>query len=296
MHNTAAAQHTVAREISFDGIALHSGSVVHVRLAPAAENTGIVFHRTDINADIRADCLAVQETFLATTLCAPNSTASVSTVEHLLSAMAALAVDNLRVEIDGSELPILDGSAAPWWLLLNNACGLRQQHAARRFIRVKKNIETADNGRQVRFSPSENDSCRYDVMISYPHNVVNQSGTHFAFSLLQDNYEHNISRARTFCYVNDVEAMHRLQRAQGGSLQNAVVYDDKAVINPEGLRYPDEFVRHKLLDAIGDCYINGHLVLGNYSGNSPGHDMNNKLMRALMADANAWEWTEQVSG
>lgn len=281
-------QCTIARDVKFAGVALHDGSVVNVHLLPAAENTGVVFRRVDKNAEFSPDCRLVADTFLATTLCADG--VRVGMVEHLLSAVAAMRVDNLIVALDGVEVPVVDGSAAPWCLLLS-ACGKREQRALRRRIRVKKKVGVEEGKRRASLSPPSGEMPRYDVTIDYPHAVVSNSGTRFSFTLEAAAYRREISRARTFCYVNDVEQMHRHRRARGGSLQNAVVYDDHGVINKGGLRYPDEFVRHKVLDAIGDCFINGYLVAGDYCGDSPGHDLNNRLMRTLMDDDTAWEWS-----
>ena len=281
-------QHTIARAIKFAGIALHDGGAVNVELSPAAENSGIVFRRTDKDAEFSPHCGRVCDTFLATTVEANG--VRVGMVEHLMSALAAMRIDNLVVALDGVEVPVVDGSAAPWCLLLS-ACGRREQAAARRGIRVKKEVRIGDDDRSVSLAPMANATPHYEVTINYPHAVVNNSGTDFSFALESAAYIKHISRARTFCHINDVETMHRYNRARGGSLLNAVVYDDNAVINKEGLRYPDEFVRHKVLDAIGDCFINGFEVIGDYHGTSPGHDLNNKLMRALMQDDDAWEWT-----
>lgn len=289
----AVPQQTIVREVGFEGIALHGGNTVSVRLRPAAENTGIVFRRTDKKTDIRADCKAVCDTHLATTLGGGDGGATVGTVEHLLSALAAFSLDNLLIELNGDELPILDGSAASWCALLG-ACGVRPQKAARRHIRVRREVSVNGGAQRASWRPAADDASCYEVTINYPHAIVTRGGASCSFALTADDYERRIGRARTFCYINDVETMHRHNRAQGGSLQNAVVYDDNGVINAEGLRYPDEFVRHKMLDVIGDCYINGHLVLGDYQGESPGHSLNNKLMRALAADKTAWEWTEKT--
>lgn len=284
-------QHTIAREEEFVGIALHSGGEVRVRLLPAAENTGIVFRRRDLGGEIKADCQAVADTNLATTL--QGGGIAVGMVEHLLSALAANRVDNLIVELDGAEVPVLDGSAAPWQLLLN-ACGRAPQAAARRTIRVLQPVRVeAGGGEFAEFAPAGESS--YHVTIDYPHKVVNSTGVEYDFLLTESGYAGEIVRARTFCYVGDVEIMHRSNRALGGSLQNAVVYNDETVINEGGLRYPDEFVRHKVLDAIGDCFINGHVVTGSYRSHKPGHGLNNRLMRALMANPQAWEWSEAAA-
>ena len=232
----------------------------------------------------------MQDTRLATSL--GDESWSVSTVEHLLSALAALSVDNIRVEVDGPELPILDGSASPWMLLLTDACGLAAQQAAKRRLRVLQSVEVSAAGGHAAFLPlpPDSDIPRYDVRIDFPHAVVRRSSACFSHALSADDYEEEVSRARTFCYVHDVEYMRRNRRALGGSLRNAVVYDDLGVLNAEGLRYPDEFVRHKTLDAVGDCYINGHLILGDYRAECPGHALNHALISKLLSSADCWQW------
>ena len=283
-------QQTIRREREFVGIGLHNGRVAKVNLRPLDENSGILFRRMDLNKkEIPADSANVSDTLQATTLRFDG--AEVGTVEHLLSALAVLGIDNLLVEVDSPELPILDGSAAPWMLFLLSACGISRQRAAKRFIRVKKTVEIKDGSRSVSFLPNDG-WVNYRVTIDYPHSVVQRSGNHFAHTLSAYEYGRDISRARTFCYLNDVELMRKNRRALGGSLANAVVYDDNGILNEEGLRYENEFVRHKVLDVIGDCYVNGNLILSDYEGVQPGHKLNNQLMRALMADKEAWEYVE----
>ena len=280
-------QSTIRREEKFTGTALHGGGEVRVRLLPAAEDSGIVFHRTDLNAGVRASGGAVACTRLATTL--QEGEVRVGMVEHVLSALSALQVDNITIALDGEEVPILDGSAAPWLLFLA-ACGREEQSAPRRLMRVRRPVRVeAEDGCFAELSPAEETT--YEITIDYPHEVVNRSGMHCAFTLTPQAYREQIARARTFCYEEDVEHMHGCNLALGGSLQNAVVYNDKKVINESGLRYPDEFVRHKVLDAIGDCYINGISVVGRYRANKPGHGINNKLMRALLEDEKQYSVT-----
>ncbi|MGI9306622.1 MAG: UDP-3-O-acyl-N-acetylglucosamine deacetylase, partial [Gammaproteobacteria bacterium] len=261
------AQKTIARAAEFSGIALHGGGAARARLSPLGEDEGIVFVRG--GKRVRAAAENVGDTRLATML--GDGTFSVGTVEHLLSALSALCIDNLQVEVDAAELPILDGSAAPWMLFLTDACGIAEQSKPRRVMRAKKEITAELNGGSARLSPAANGAARYAVSIDFPHAAVRRTGLHFSHELSADSYEKEISRARTFCYVKDVNLMRKNRRALGGSLNNAVVYDDLGVLNAEGLRYPDEFARHKVLDAIGDCYINGHLILANYESRRPGH-------------------------
>ena len=286
------AQQTIARAAEFSGIALHSGLAARVRFSPAADNSGIVFARSDLQngGEVRASSDNVKDARLATTLA--NGECIVGTVEHLLSALSALCIDNLRAEVDGPELPILDGSAAPWMLFLTDACGIAKQSAPRRVMRVVKEKEIRMNGSFARFSPmqNQNGAARYEARIDFPHAAVRRTGDSYAHILSAAEYEEEVSRARTFCYVGDVETMRRNRRALGGSLDCAVVYDESGVLNAEGLRYPDEFARHKVLDAIGDCYINGHLIAADYKAERPGHALNHKLVSALLADDSAWEW------
>ena len=279
-------QQTLARPCAFTGIALHNGGEVQVRLLPAEEGEGVIFHRVDVNQSIRAHCRLVGDTHLATVL--HDGGVSVFMVEHFLSAAYAAGIDNVRIELNGNEMPILDGSASPWMILFDRV-GIRRQGASRRRIRVKKPVIVSEGEREARFEPSIAEECHFDVTIDYPHKVIHRGGTRIRCDLDSDTYLRQIARARTFCYVKDVEWMQRHNRARGGSLQNAVVFDDEGVINEEGLRYPDEFVRHKVLDAVGDCYINGQTIMGRYRSVRPGHDLNNRLIRALLDDREAWE-------
>lgn len=284
-------QRTILRARGFAGAGLHCGRKISVRLLPAGEDAGVVFRRTDLGgAEVRADAALVHETNLATGL--KDGRAEVFTVEHLMSALAATGIDNLVVELDGPETPIADGSANPWLLLLRH-CGIRRQRKPKRFIRVLREVEVQDGGRRARFSPlTAGGGLTYSARIDYPHRVVARTARELAYDLDPRTYAREISRARTFGYIRDVEAMRRARRALGGSLDCAVVYDDHRPLNEEGLRYPDEFIRHKILDAIGDCYVGGVLIAGRWRGELPGHDLNNKLARKLLATADAWEWAE----
>ena len=288
-------QQTIVRARGFAGAALHCGRKICVRLLPASENAGIVFRRTDLGgAEVRAAAECVSETNLATGF--KSGRAEVCTVEHLLSALAATGVDNVIVELDGAEIPIADGSANPWLLLLRH-CRLRQQQAAKRFVRVLRPVEVCDGERRARFSPlTLGGGLTYSARIDYPHRVVSRTARDLSYDLNPQTYAREISRARTFAYIRDVEAMRKAKRALGGSLDCAVVYDDHRALNEEGLRYADEFIRHKILDAIGDCYAGGVLIAGRWRGELPGHDLNNKLVRKLMATADAWEWAEAEEG
>ena len=289
--NPKVPQRTILRARGFAGAALHCGRKVRVRLLPAGENAGVVFRRTDLGgAEVRAAPECVSETNLATGF--KNGRAEVCTVEHLLSALAATGIDNIVAELDGPEIPIADGSANPWLLLLRH-CRLQKQQAPKRLVRVLRPVEVADGKRRARFSPLDlGGGLTYSARIDYPHRVVSRTARDFSYDLNPQTYAREISRARTFAYIRDVEAMRRAKRALGGSLDCAVVYDDHRALNEEGLRYADEFIRHKVLDAIGDCYAGGVLIAGKWRGELPGHDLNNKLVRKLMATADAWEWAE----
>ena len=284
-------QRTILRPRGFTGAGLHSGRKISVRLLPAAEDAGIVFRRADLGgAEVRADAGLVHETNLATGF--KNGKAEAFTVEHLLSALAATGIDNLVVELDGPEVPIADGSANPWLLLLR-CCRIRRQRAAKRLVRVLRPVEVSAGERRAKFMPLDRGGgLTYSARIDYPHRVVARTARELSYDLDPRNYAREISRARTFGYIRDVEAMRRARRALGGSLDCAVVYDDHRPLNEEGLRYPDEFIRHKILDAIGDCYAGGVLIAGRWHGELPGHDLNNKLVRKLLATADAWEWAE----
>ena len=288
-------QQTIAAPVSIRGLGLHSGKSIHARLLPAPADSGVVFRRVDLSppAEVRADSRNVVDTRLAT--CLGYGRARVSTVEHLLAALAALGVDNLTVEIDGAELPILDGSAAQWILLVRPS-QLVAQEAPKKFIRVLRRVDwQAQDGRRASFSPFA--GARHEIRIEFPTvPVVRASGRRLRFDLTPQGFIKEIARARTFCHVRDVERMRKSGRARGGSLENAVVFDDYRVLNPGGLRYPDEFARHKMLDVIGDCFINGHLVVGCLRATCPGHSLNHALMRELMESRGAWEWARARPG
>ena len=290
-------QQTIHRAATVRGIGLHTGRRVTAKLIPSPINGGIIFRRTDLSppAEVRAAAANVGDTRLAT--CLRHGRAEVSTVEHFLSALSALGIDNLTIEVDAPELPIMDGSAAPWALLLQSH-RIVAQDAAKRYIRVKKPVEVQLDGggnspRRARFEPF--DGFRFEVSIDFPHSVIRRSESQFTLDLDAPTYLREIARARTFGYVRDVENMRRMGRILGASFDNAVVFDDFRVLNEEGLRYADEFVRHKMLDAIGDCYVNGAQILGRFIAHKPGHELNNALLRRLLNSADAWEWMESAS-
>ncbi len=280
-------QRTIKSIVKTTGVGLHSGAKVTLVLRPALPGTGIVFHRVDLTpvVDIKASPLAVGDTRLAS--CLEKEGAKLGTVEHLMSALAGLGIDNLHVDVDGEEIPILDGSAAPFVFLLQSA-GIEEQDAAKRFLRIKKSVEVKEGDKWARLSPYE--GFRLEFSIRFNHPAVDKSGTQVAIDFADQSYIRNIARARTFGFMQDIETMQAQGLALGGSLENAIVMDEYRVLNPDGLRVPDEFVRHKVLDAIGDLYLLGAPLLAAFSAHKSGHALNNRLLRALLADATAWEW------
>ncbi|MFO1316375.1 MAG: UDP-3-O-acyl-N-acetylglucosamine deacetylase [Burkholderiales bacterium] len=268
------------------GVGLHTGARVEMVLRPAAPDTGIVFHRTDLPRAVAIPAVAanVGDTRLSSTL--KGEGASVSTVEHLMSALAGLGIDNLHVDVAGPELPIMDGSAGPFVFLLQSA-GIVEQKARKRYLRVTSPVEVRDGDKWARFEPF--DGFRLDFTIDFPHPVFGSENRNIVVDFALDSYAKEVARARTFGFMQDVEAMRAAGLGLGGSLQNAVVLDEFRVLNSEGLRYDNEFVRHKVLDAIGDLYLLGHPLIGQYTAYKSGHAVNNQLARALLARADAFE-------
>jgi len=283
------AQRTLRNSIQGAGIGLHSGEKVAITLHPAPENTGIIFRRADLPE--RPEIPAWVENVVDTTLCTTLGVNGirVATVEHLMAAFAGLGIDNAYVDLDGAEVPIMDGSAAPFVFLLQCA-GVRELEAAKRFIRIKKRVEASNDGRWVSFEPA---SClRIQFTIDFDHPLM-RDNSQVSVDFSETAFTREVSRARTFGFYRDVEWLQEQGVALGGNLDNAVVVDDHRVLNEEGLRYHDEFVRHKVLDSIGDLYLLGHPVLGLFRGSKSGHALNNQLLRTLMADSEAWELVER---
>jgi UDP-3-O-[3-hydroxymyristoyl] N-acetylglucosamine deacetylase len=281
-------QRTLKTIVSATGVGLHSGAKVRLVLRPAPPNTGIIFSRVDLApvVELKADAYAVGDTRMAS--CLEKDGAKLSTVEHLMSALAGLGIDNLYVDVDAAELPIMDGSAAPFAFLLQSA-GIEEQAAAKKFLRIKKRVEVIDGDKWACLEPY--DGYRLSFSIHFNHPAVDQSGTRFQIDFADDSYLREVSRARTFGFTQDIEALRAQGLALGGSLENAIVMDEYRVLNAEGLRQPDEFVRHKVLDAIGDLYLVGHPLLAAFSAHKSGHALNNRLLRVLLADVSAWELT-----
>ena len=279
-------QRTLKNVIRATGVGLHTGDKVYMTLRPAAPNTGIVFRRTDlaVPVDIPSRCENVGDTRLSTTLV--KGEARVSTVEHLLSAMAGLGIDNAYVDLSAPEVPIMDGSAGPFVFLLQSA-GIEEQNAPKRFIRIKKSLRVEDGDKWCRFEPF--DGFKVGFSIEFRHPIFSSRTSTAEIDFSTTSFVKEVSRARTFGFMRDIEAMREQNLALGGSMDNAIVLDDYRVLNEDGLRYEDEFVKHKILDAIGDLYLLGHSLIGAFFGHKSGHELNNLLLRTLMADASAWE-------
>lgn len=283
-------QRTVKQPIKTVGVGLHSGTKVELTLRPAAPDTGIVFRRVDLTppVDLPASALGVGDTRMASVL--QKDGARVSTVEHLMSACAGLGIDNLYVDVTAEEIPIMDGSAASFVFLLQQA-GLQEQASSKKFIRVKRPIEVREgSGSQEKWARLEPyNGFRLSFFIEFNHPAVDGTGQVAEVDFEVESYVREIARARTFGFMQDVETLRGMGLARGGSLENAIVMDEYRVLNPDGLRYENEFVRHKILDAIGDLYLIGHPLLASYTAHKSGHAMNNQLLRALLAQPDAYE-------
>jgi len=283
-------QRTIQQSISTKGVGLHSGRRVQLTLRPAAPDTGIVFHRIDLPqvVDLPAQARQVGDTRMASVL--QKDGVRVSTVEHLMSALAGLGIDNLHVDLTAEEVPIMDGSAGTFVYLLRSA-GLQEQAAAKRFLRVKKSVEVSEgegsNQKWARLEPY--DGYALSFSIDFHHPAIDSTANFAEVDFGRDSYVKTIARARTFGFASEVEALRAAGLARGGSLDNAIVMDEYRVLNSDGLRYEDEFVKHKILDAIGDLYLIGKPLVARYVACKSGHGLNNQLARALLAQQDAWE-------
>jgi UDP-3-O-[3-hydroxymyristoyl] N-acetylglucosamine deacetylase len=279
-------QRTLKNIIRATGVGLHTGEKVYLTLRPAAVDTGIVFRRVDLEepVEIRATPENVGDTRLSTTLM--NGDVRVSTVEHLLSAMAGLGIDNAYIDVTAPEVPIMDGSAGPFVFLIQSA-GIEEQNAPKRFIRIKKTVMVEDGDKWARFDPFEGFKVSFNIDFEHPVFKNRSQTTTVDFS--STSFVKEVSRARTFGFMRDIEQLRENNLALGGSLENAIVMDDYRVLNEDGLRYQDEFVKHKVLDAIGDLYLLGCSLIGEFSGYKSGHALNNHLLRTLLANEDAWE-------
>ncbi|MDQ2993748.1 MAG: UDP-3-O-acyl-N-acetylglucosamine deacetylase [Pseudomonadota bacterium] len=279
-------QQRTIHEIRATGVGLHTGEKVYLTLKPAPVDTGIIFRRVDLDppVEIRACSANVGDTTLNT--CLIKNGVRVSTVEHLLSAFAGLGIDNAYVELNAPEVPIMDGSAGPFVFLIQ-AAGVVEQAAPKRFVRIKKPVEVIQGDKWARIEPFQ--GSRFGMTIDFPHPVIRAGSQTLDFHHTSMAYIKEVSRARTFGFLAEYEYLRRNNLALGGSLDNAIVLDEFRILNEDGLRYTDEFVRHKLLDAIGDVFQLGHNLIGHFTGYKSGHALNNALLGELLADASAWE-------
>ncbi|MDR0746343.1 MAG: UDP-3-O-acyl-N-acetylglucosamine deacetylase [Helicobacteraceae bacterium] len=281
-------QRTIAKSVEIMGVGLHSGNPVRMRLNPAPADSGIVFVREDVNRQIKVAVENVTDTRLATVIA--NGDVSVSTIEHLLSAVIAMGIDNLEVVLDSDEVPIMDGSSASFCILFEEA-GTADQNAVKRVLLVKKPIEIRDGGRFVRLSPGKINEIRFEIRFDHP--AISRQEYRFVFS--KENYIKEIARARTFGFLKEANYLRSIGKGLGGGLDNAVVLDEKRVLNAEGLRFADEFVRHKILDAIGDMAFLGAPFLGKYEAFAGSHHLNHLLTKSILSDSEAFEIVESES-
>ncbi|MCV6599103.1 MAG: UDP-3-O-acyl-N-acetylglucosamine deacetylase [Alphaproteobacteria bacterium] len=284
-------QQTIQDEIHCNGIGLHSGKDINMTFMPAEANTGIVFVRTDLE-DGKNIINATWDNVVDTKLCtvvANEFGASVGTVEHLVSAVRGCGIDNILIEIDGAEVPIMDGSSEPFVFLFDCA-GIKQQNEKRKAIKVLKEIVVDEGNKSVVMTPAEKSS--FSFSIDFDSKAIGKQDKDM--HLDETAFKKEISRARTFGMLKDVEALKSMGLALGGSLENAVVVEDDKILNENGLRYADEFVRHKILDSIGDLFLAGAPIIGKFHGIKSGHDLNNKLLRAIFADKSAWEMVDMT--
>lgn len=279
-------QRTLKNTIRATGVGLHSGKKVLMVLRPAPPDTGVVFRRTDLDVqvDVPAHAENVGETQLGTTLIKDG--VRVATIEHLMSAFAGLGLDNAYIELSAEEVPIMDGSAAPFVFLLQSA-GLEEQAAPKRFARILQPLEVRDGDKWARFTPYDGFKVNFEIEFNHP--IFKQRDQTASMEVSPTSFLREISRARTFGFMRDLEYMRSHNLALGGTMDNAIVLDDTRILNEEGLRYEDEFVKHKILDAIGDLFLLGRSILGEFSGYKSGHSLNNQLVRRLLATPEAWE-------
>lgn len=279
-------QRTLKNIIRATGVGLHTGKKIYLTLRPAPVETGIVFRRVDLDVpvEIKASHEYVGDTRLSTSL--EKGDVKISTVEHLLSALAGMGIDNAYVDLSAPEVPIMDGSAGPFVFLIQSA-GIEEQNKPKRFIRIKRTVKVQEDDKWAKFEPFEGFKVSFTIDFDHPAFTSREQSAEVDFSTT--SFVKEISRARTFGFMRDVEKLRERELALGGSLDNAVVVDDYRILNDDGLRYEDEFVKHKILDAIGDLYLLGHSLIGAFSGYKSGHALNNRLLCALMADENAWE-------
>jgi UDP-3-O-[3-hydroxymyristoyl] N-acetylglucosamine deacetylase len=282
-------QRTLKNSISASGVGLHSGSQITMKVHPAAPDTGIVFRRADLSPPVGIAALALEvgDTRMGTVL--RQGDVRISTIEHLMSAFAGLGIDNATVDLTAAEVPIMDGSAGPFVFLLQSA-GIVEQNRPKRFARILRRVEVRDGDKWARFDPYPGFRVNFEIEFDHPIFKRNLSSASMDFS--STRYLKEVARARTFGFMRDLETLRRHNLALGGNLDNAIVLDDSKVLNEDGLRYQDEFVKHKILDAIGDLYLLGHSIIGEFSGYKSGHSLNNRLLRELLSQPDAWELAE----
>lgn len=281
-------QRTLKQSIKVTGIGLHSGKKVTLTLRPAPANTGIIYARTDLNPAVYfpASAESIRDTTLCTCMINDDGV-RISTVEHLNAAMSALGLDNLIVEVDAPEIPIMDGSASPFIYLLLDA-GIEEQNAAKKFIRIKETVRVEEEDKWAEIKPYN--GFKLDFTIDFTHPMISKNVRNYKMEFSAENFIQQLSRARTFTFMKDVEYLQSRGLALGGSLDNAIVLDEFRILNEEGLRFNDELVRHKMLDSIGDLFMCGHNILGDFKAYKSGHGLNNKLLRAILANEQAWEF------
>lgn len=282
-------QRTLKQATKVTGIGLHSGKKVTLTLRPAPANTGVIYARVDLEPAVYfpASADSIRDTKLCTCMINDDGV-RISTVEHLNAALAALGLDNIIVEVDAPEIPIMDGSASPFIYLLLDA-GIEEQDAPKKFIRIKETVRVEDGDKWAEIKPYSN-GLKLDFTIDFSHPMISKDVRNFKMELSAQNFIQKISRARTFTFMRDVEYLQSIGLALGGSLDNAIVLDEYRILNEDGLRYKDELVKHKMLDSIGDLYMCGYNILGEFRAYKSGHDLNNKLLRAVLANENAWEF------
>lgn len=278
-------QRTIQKSVQTSGVGLHNGEKVTMTLKPAEMDKGIVFRRVDQKKiyEVKVSPEAVKDTKMCSAI--GQDTSRVATVEHLMSALSATGIDNIIIELNGSEVPIMDGSSIPFIYLLQTA-KIKEQDAAKKFVLINDVIEVKDKDKWARFEPY--DGFKVDFTIDFPHPVFDASTNKVALDFYDESYITEISRARTFGFMQEVEYLRSNGLARGGSLDNAIVLDEYKIINKDGLRYNDEFVRHKILDAVGDLYMLGYSIIGNFKAYKSGHELNNKLLLALLANKKCW--------
>ncbi len=280
-------QRTLKCIVQATGVGLHTGKKVTLSLRPAPANTGVIYHRTDLNppVDFPAKAKSVRDTMLCTCLVNEDDV-RISTVEHLNAALAGLGIDNIIIEIDAPEIPIMDGSAAPFVFLLLDA-GIKELNSAKKFLRIKKSVRVTDGNKWAELAPYN--GFTLDFTIDFKHPAINSSTQRYKLDFSAKSFIRDISRARTFGFIRDIEYLQSKGLCLGGSFDCAIVIDDYRVLNEDGLRFKDEFVRHKMLDAIGDLFMCGHNIIGAFTAYKAGHALNNKLLQAVLATESAWD-------